>query len=158
MSNLKTIFMASVIAIGAGSMAFAQSASTVGSGGASSTPGSTSATGGSGGSAAAGGTSATTMGIGGTSSGKDGTSSSLGVGGSAAGGSKDTSSSKVHGNQNNLNGMSKARAQDKGTWSRSMTHEKIHKGEVSTRTKSMAHEPGGPPTKSTTTGTYGSGK
>jgi hypothetical protein len=39
-----------------------------------------------------------------------------------------------------------------------MTHEKIHKGEVSTRTKSMAHEPGGPPTKSTTSGTYGSGR
>jgi len=142
MTNLKTVFLASVLVVGAGSFAFAQS----------------SATGGSGGSASAGGTSASTLGLGGTSTGQNGTSSSLGVGGSAAGGTKDTSSSKVHGNQNNLNGMSKARAQDGGTWSRSMTHEKVHKGEVSTRTKSMAHQPGGPPTKSTTTGTYGSGQ
>jgi len=158
MTNLKTMCLASVLAIGAGSFAFAQSASTIGSGGASSAPGSTSATGGSGGSASVGGTSASTLGLGGTSTGQNGTSSSLGVGGSAAGGTKDSSSSKVHGNQNNLNGMSKARAQDGGTWSRSMTHEKIHKGEVSTRTKSMAHQPGGPPVKSTTTGTYGSGQ
>jgi hypothetical protein len=47
--------------------------------------------------------------------------------------------------------MSKARAQDKGTWSDSKTHTKVHKGEVTSRTKSMAHQPGGPPTKSTTT-------
>ena len=158
MMNLKTIFLASVLAVGAGSFAFAQSASTIGAGGSSSTPSSTSATGGSGGSASVGGTSASTVGLGGTSTGENGTSSSLGVGGSAAGGTKDTSSSKVHGNQNNLNGMSKARAQDKGTWSRSMTHEKVHKGEVSTRTKSMAHQPGGPPVKSTTSGTVGSGE
>jgi hypothetical protein len=156
--QLKTMFLASVLALGGGSLALAQSASTIGAGGASSTPSSTSATGGSGGSASVGGTSASTMGIGGTSTGSGGTSSSLGVAGSAAGGTKDTSSSKVHGNQNNLNGMSKARAQDGGTWSRSMTKEKIHKGEVSTRTKSMAHQPGGPPVKSTTTGTYGSGQ
>jgi len=158
MTNLKTVFLASVLAVGAGSFAVAQSASTIGAGGGSSTPSSSSATGGSGGSASVGGTSASTLGLGGTSSGQNGTSSSLGVGGSAAGGTKDTSSSKVHGNQNNLNGMSKARAQDGGTWSRSMTHEKVHKGEVSTRTKSMAHQPGGPPTKSTTSGTYGSGQ
>lgn len=158
MYNFKAIFMASVLAAGAGSMAFAQSASTVGAGGSSSTPGSTSATGGSGGSAAAGGTSASTLGLGGTSTGSGGTSSSMGVGGSAAGGTRDTSSNKIHGNENNLNGMSKARAQDKGTWSKSMTHEKIHKGEVSTRTKSMAHQPGGPPAKSTTRGTYGAGR
>jgi hypothetical protein len=158
MYNLKTVLLASVLTIGAGSMAFAQSASSVTSGGSSSTPSSSSATGGSGGSASAGGTSASTLGLGGTSTGENGTSSSIGVGGSAAGGTKDTSSSKVTGNQNNLNGMSKARAQDKGTWSRSMTHEKVHKGEVSTRTKSMAHEPGGPPTKSTTSGTFGAGQ
>jgi hypothetical protein len=47
--------------------------------------------------------------------------------------------------------MSKARAQDKGTWSKSMTHTKVHKGEVTSRTKDMAHQPGGPPVKSTTT-------
>jgi hypothetical protein len=46
--------------------------------------------------------------------------------------------------------MSKARAQDGGTWSDSKTKTKIHKGEVESRTKSMAHEPGGPPVKSTT--------
>ena len=154
--HLRVMFLASVLAIGAGSMALAQSASTAGAGGSSSTPSSSSATGGSGGSASVGGTSASTLGLGGTSTGQNGTSSSLGTGGSAAGGTKDMSSSKVHGNQNNLNGMSKARAQDGGTWSRSMTHEKVHKGEVSTRTKSMAHQPGGPPTKSTTSGTYGS--
>jgi hypothetical protein len=57
----------------------------------------------------------------------------------------------VHGNQNNLNGMAKARAQDKGTWSKSMTHTKVHKGEVTSRTKDMAHQPGGPPVKSSTT-------
>jgi hypothetical protein len=39
-----------------------------------------------------------------------------------------------------------------------MTKDKIHKGEFSTRTKSMSHESGGPATKSMTTGTYGSGQ
>jgi hypothetical protein len=71
---------------------------------------------------------------------------------------KDTSSTRVNGNQNNLNAMSKARAQEQGTWSRSMTHTKVHKGEVTSRTKSMAHEPGGAPAKSTTTTTTGSGQ
>jgi len=52
--------------------------------------------------------------------------------------------------------MSKARAQDRGTWSRSMTKTQVHKGEVRSRTKAMAHEPGGPPTKSTTS--VGSGQ
>jgi hypothetical protein len=65
----------------------------------------------------------------------------------------------VNGNQNNLNGMSKAQAHEKGgTWSKSMTHEKVHKGEVSSRTKSMAHEPGGPPTKSSSQNTVGAGQ
>jgi hypothetical protein len=32
-----------------------------------------------------------------------------------------------------------------------MTRTKVHKGEVTSRTKSMAHEPGGPPSKSTST-------
>jgi hypothetical protein len=90
------------------------------------------------------------LGIGGTSTGENGTSSSLGSGGSAAGGSKQKSSTRINGGENNLHGMSKARAQDKGTWSKSKTKTKIHKGEVNSRTKSMAHEPGGPPVKSTT--------
>ena len=54
------------------------------------------------------------------------------------------------GNSGNLNGHAKAQAQDGGTWSKSMTHIKTHKGEVSSRTKSMAHQPGGPAIKSTT--------
>jgi hypothetical protein len=36
-----------------------------------------------------------------------------------------------------------------GTWSKSKTHTKNKNGTVSSRTKSMAHEPGGPPVKST---------
>jgi hypothetical protein len=47
--------------------------------------------------------------------------------------------------------MSKARAQGCGTWSNFKTKTKVHKGEVTSRTKSMAHEPGGPPAKSTST-------
>jgi hypothetical protein len=142
MTTFKSMFLASALIVGAGSLAMAQSASTVGAG--SSTPGA--ASGGTGGSAAAGGTSASTVGLGATSGG----SSALGTGGSAAGGTRYTSSSKLHGNAKNMNGMSMARAQDKGTWSDSKTHTKIHKGEVSSRTKTMAHEPGGPPVKSTT--------
>ena len=144
MRAMKTMFLAGALVLGVGSLALAQSASTIGSGGASSTPTSSSATGGT------GGTSASTLGLGGTSTGQNGTSSTLGTGGSAAGGTRDTSSSKLNGNTNTMNGMSKARAQDKGTWSDSKTHTKIHKGVVSSRTKSMAHEPGGPPVKSTT--------
>jgi hypothetical protein len=150
MTALKSLFLAGVLATGVGSLALAQSASTIGSGGSSTTPDSSSATGGTGGSAAAGGTSASTLGIGGTSTGENGTSSSLGSAGSAAGGTKERGSTKIHGNKNNLHGMSKTRAQDKGTWSDSKTKTKIHKGEVRSRTKSMAHEPGGPPVKSTT--------
>jgi hypothetical protein len=147
---MKTILLAGALVLGTGSLTLVQSASTIGSGGAATTPTSSSATGGTGGSATVGGTSASTLGLGGASTGDDGTSSSLGAGGSAAGGSRDTSSSKLHGNASNMNGMSKARAQDKGSWSDSKTHTKIHKGVVSSRTKSMAHEPGGPPVKSTT--------
>ena len=36
-----------------------------------------------------------------------------------------------------------------GTWSKSMTHTQERDGTVSSRTKSMAHEPGGAPAKST---------
>jgi hypothetical protein len=150
MTELKTLFLAGVLVTGVSSFALAQSAGTVGSGAASSGPAGASATGGTGGSAAAGGTSASTLGVGGTSTDESGTGSSLGSAGSAAGGARDRSSTKIHGNGNNLHGMSKARAQDKGTWSDSKTKTKIHKGEVRSRTKSMAHEPGGPPVKSTT--------
>jgi hypothetical protein len=150
MTRLKTFLLAGALVVGATSFAAAQSASTLGVGGSSSSPTSSSATGGTGGSAAAGGTSASSLGVGATSTGENGTSSALGTGGSAAGGTKDQSMSKVNGNANNLHGMTKERAQDKGTWSRSMTKTKVHKGEISSRTKSMSHEPGGPPIKSTT--------
>jgi len=50
-----------------------------------------------------------------------------------------------------LQDQARAKAQDGGTWSKSMTDTKIKEGELDSRTKSMAHEPGGPPVKSTTT-------
>ena len=59
--------------------------------------------------------------------------------------------SHVSGNADNLHGMSKAQAQDGGTWSHSMTQVRDHKGDVTSRTRSMSHEPGGPPSKSTST-------
>ena len=74
----------------------------------------------------------------------------MGLGGSAAAtdGGKVKSQSKI--NPNATNGHAKAMANEGGgTWSKSMTHTKDHKGTVSSRTKSMAHEPGGPPVKST---------
>jgi hypothetical protein len=110
-----------------------------------------SAAGGTGGSAAAGGTSASTLGLGATTTGPTGTNSAIGTGGSAAGGTRDTTQSRVNGNADNLHGMSKARAQDRGDWSRSMTQVRDHKGDVTSRTRSMSHEPGGPPSKSTST-------
>jgi hypothetical protein len=71
----------------------------------------------------------------------------MGVGGSAAGG-RASSQSKV--NPNATNGHAKAMANEGGgVWSKSMTHTKDHKGQLSSRTKSMSHEPGGPPVKST---------
>jgi hypothetical protein len=71
----------------------------------------------------------------------------MGVGGSAAGG-KASAKSKV--NPNASNGHAKAMANEGGgEWSKSMTHTKDHKGTLSSRTKSMSHEPGGPPAKST---------
>jgi D-serine deaminase-like pyridoxal phosphate-dependent protein len=71
----------------------------------------------------------------------------MGVGGSAAGG-KASSQSKL--NPNASNGHAKAMANEgEGVWSKSMTHTKDHHGTLSSRTKSMSHEPGGPPAKST---------
>jgi len=70
----------------------------------------------------------------------------MGVGGSAAGG-KASAKSKV--NPNASNGHAKAMANEGGEWSKSMTHTKDKNGSLSSRTKSMAHEPGGPPVKST---------
>lgn len=110
-----------------------------------------SATAGTGGSAAAGGTSATTLGTGGTSTGTNGTGSSLATGGSAAG-EKTMDRSKVNNTGQGLNGQSKAMAHDGGTFSKSQTKTKVRDGEsVDSRTKTMSHEPGSKPVKSTTT-------
>ena len=114
-------------------------------------PAGSSAAGGTGGSAAAGGTSASTLGLGATTTGPSGTDSAIGTGGSAAGGAKDMTQSHVNGNADNLHGMSKAQAQDGGDWSHSMTKVRDHKGDVTSTTRSMSHEPGGPPSKSTST-------
>lgn len=111
------------------------------------------ATAGSGGSAAAGGTSASTLGTGGTSTGADGrTGSSLATGGAAAGGrTMDRSHVNETGN-GGLNGQAKAMAHDGGTFSKSHTKTKVRDGEsVESRTKTMSHEPGSKPVKSTTT-------
>lgn len=107
---------------------------------------------GSAGSAAAGGTSASTLGLGGTSTGSAGTSSTIGGGGSAAvsDGGKATTSNRINDNPNKLQDQAKAKAQDGGTWSKSQTKTTITDGELESRTRSMAHEPGGPPAKSTT--------
>lgn len=111
-----------------------------------------SATAGSAGSAATGGTSASTVGTGGTSTGANGTGSSLGTGGAAAGGkTMDRSHVNETGN-GGLNGQSKSMAHDGGTFSKSQTKTKVRDGEsVESRTKTMSHEPGSKPVKSTTT-------
>lgn len=112
-----------------------------------------SATGGTAGSAAAGGTSASTVGTGGTSTGADGkTGSSLATGGAAAGGKAIDRSHVNETGNGGLNGQSKAMAQDGGTFSKSHTKTKVRDGEsVESRTKTMSHEPGSKPVKSTTT-------
>ncbi|ACS39996.1 hypothetical protein [Methylorubrum extorquens] len=104
-----------------------------------------SATAGSAGSAASGGTSASTVGTGGTGS-------SLATGGAAAGGkTMDRSHVNETGN-GGLNGQSKSMAHDGGTFSKSQTKTKVRDGEsVESRTKTMSHEPGSKPVKSTTT-------
>jgi hypothetical protein len=150
--SFKTAMAAGLLLAGATTIGLAQSASTVGSGGASTGAAGSAATGSTAGTAAVGGTSASSLGTGGTSSSPSGTTSStIGSAGTAAGGTKNTSRTKINGNDNNLHGMSNARAQDGGTWSRSRTQTKVHKGVVSSRTRTMAHQPGGAPVKSTST-------
>jgi hypothetical protein len=147
MKTLPLIVVA--LSLTASPLAFAQSAATVGAGSASGGSGTV----GTGGSAAAGGTSASTLGLGGTSTGPAGTASTIGGGGSAAtsDGGKATTSNKINENPNMLKDQAKAKAQDGGTFSKSMTDTKIKNDELDSRTKSMAHVPGGPPVKSTTT-------
>ncbi|MBV9078665.1 MAG: hypothetical protein JO048_14430 [Methylobacteriaceae bacterium] len=112
-----------------------------------------SVTGGSGGSAATGGTSASTLGTGGTSTGPAGTGSSIGAGGSAAA-ADGKAQSRTHVNNGNgptLNANTQAQAHDGGTFSKSHTKTQVKAGEeVSSRTKTMSHEPGSAPVKSTT--------
>jgi|KBSSwiStaDraftv2_1062776.scaffolds.fasta_scaffold27881_8 hypothetical protein len=104
------------------------------------------ATGGSAGSAAAGNTSASTVGVGATSEG----ASAIGVGGSAAApDGRATTNSNISGNDKNA--QVKAQAMDHGTFSKSHTHTKIKKGDVTSRTKAMAHVPGSKPVMSTST-------
>jgi hypothetical protein len=59
--------------------------------------------------------------------------------------------SKVNETGQGLNGQSKAMAHDGGTFSKSQTKTKVRDGEsVDSRTKTMSHEPGSKPVKSTT--------
>ena len=101
-----------------------------------------SATAGSAGTATAGGTSASSVGVGATS----GDASALGVGASAAGG---RTQSLSHVSGNGRNGLAKGQAMDHGTFSKSMTHTRNHKGQVYSRTRTMAHTPGSKPVMST---------
>jgi hypothetical protein len=109
-----------------------------------------SATAGSGGTAAVGGQSASTLGVGAVSNSPTSSSKALGMGASAAGDNVKTRSN-VSGN-NNLNGNAMAMAHDGGTMAKS--HTVCHDGDdsVACRTKTMAHEPGSKPVKSTSTG------
>lgn len=143
------LLAAALALVTASPLAYAQSASTIGAGSSSGSSGTV----GTAGSGAAGGTSASTIGLGGTSTGPAGTSSTIGGGGSAAtsDGGKATSSNKILENDNKLQDQAKAKAQDGGTWSKSQTKTTIKDGELDSRTRSMAHQPGGPPAKSTTT-------
>jgi hypothetical protein len=113
----------------------------------------TSMSGGTAGSAAVGGTSASTVGTGGTSTSPTGTGSSIAAGGSAAA-ANGKAQSGTHVNQGNgpvLNSNTRAQAHEGGTFSRSQTRTKVKAGEdVQSTTRTMSHEPGSKPVKSTT--------
>jgi hypothetical protein len=104
------------------------------------------------GSAAAGGTSASTIGLGANSTGKAGTSSTVGGAGSAAAvNGKATSNTKIRENPQMLRSQSTAKAQDGGTWSKSASNTKVqHDGDLTSRTRSMAHVQGSKPAMSKT--------
>src|SRR5262245_17840727 len=106
--------------------------------------------GGTAGSAAAGGTSASTLGLGAGSTGPAGSSSAVGGAGSAAAvDGKATSNTKIRENPQMLRAQSRAKAQDGGTWSKSMTNTAVRKDtNVGSSTRSMSHEPGGKPAMS----------
>jgi hypothetical protein len=113
-------------------------------------PPSGSATAGSAGAASVGGQSASTVGVGAVSNTPTTSSQAMGMGAAAAGDNVKTRSA-VHGS-NNLNGNAMAMAHDGGTMAKS--HTVCHDGSdsVDCRTKTMAHEPGSKPVKSTSTG------
>ena len=113
----------------------------------------TSMSGGTAGSAAVGGTSASTVGTGGTSTSPSGTGSSIAAGGSAAAvdGKAQSRTNVNHGNGPVLNSNARAQAHEGGTFSRSQTRTKVKAGEdVQSTTRTMSHEPGSKPIKSTT--------
>ena len=105
-------------------------------------------TGGTAGSAAAGGTSASTIGLGAASR----TSSAIGGAGSAAAvNGRAIATNRIRENPQMLGAHSRARAWDGGTWSQSMTNTRVRQnGDVSSWTRSMAHEPGSKPAMSRT--------
>jgi len=109
-----------------------------------------SAAAGSAGTAAVGGNSASTLGAGAVTNSPNGDASALGMGSSAAGDNAKTRSG-VHGN-NNLNGNTMAMAHNGGDMAKSHTVCHDRSDSVDCRTKTMAHEPGGPPVKSTSEG------
>lgn len=139
MRNLFTAGAAAA-ALLAAAPAFAQSASSTGTG-ATTEDG---ATGGTAGSAAAGSTSASTIGMGAVS----GDASAVGGAGSAA---APDGRARTHVTNTGKNVNAMAMANDQGTHSKSMTHTKVHKGQVRSRTKTMAHVPGSKPAMSTST-------
>jgi hypothetical protein len=151
MKCLKLALLAGAFALAASTAAMAQtapSATTVGS--KISRGGNT--TGGTAGSAAAGGTSASTIGLGANSTGRFGTSSTVGGAGSAAAvNGRAMSNTRIRENPQMLRAQSRASARDGGTWSQSMTNTKVrHNGDLSSWTRSMAHEPGSKPAMSRT--------
>jgi hypothetical protein len=105
-------------------------------------------TGGTAGSAAVGGTSASTIGLGAASR----TSSAIGGAGSAAAvNGRAISTTRMRENPQMLGAQSRARAWDGGTWSQSRTNTRVRQsGDVSSWTRSMAHEPGSKPAMSRT--------
>jgi PAB1-binding protein PBP1 len=109
-----------------------------------------SAAAGSAGTAAVGGNSASTLGAGAVSKSPGGDTSALGMGASAGGDNTKTRAG-VHGN-NNLNGNAMAMAHEGGDMAKSHTVCHDRSDSVDCRTKTMAHEPGGPPVKSTSEG------
>ena len=109
--------------------------------------------GGTAGSAAVGGTSASSVGTGGTSTAPTGTGSSIAAGGSAAAvdGKAQSGTNVNRGNGPVLNSNARAQAHEGGTFSRSHTRTQVKAGdEVRSTTKTMSHEPGSKPVKSTT--------